>query len=85
MVAIAACRVRFRAIIHEDGTVECWKKPRLGDWEVPCRDPREARPSHPEVRAARRAHDGDGLRASESESESVAASSEAAEGQYVAR
>jgi hypothetical protein len=34
MVALAESGVRLRAIIHEDGTVERWKKPRLADWET---------------------------------------------------
>jgi hypothetical protein len=55
MVAIAACGVRFRTIIHADGTVERWKKPRLADWEKPRSDPSEPRPPHPEVAAQRRA------------------------------
>jgi hypothetical protein len=33
MVALAESGVRLPAIIHEDGTVERWKKPRLADWE----------------------------------------------------
>ena len=54
MTAIAGCRLRFRQIIHTDGTVERWKKPRLADWEKPRSDPSEPRPQHPEVLAQRR-------------------------------
>jgi hypothetical protein len=55
MVAIAECGVRFRKIIREDGSVECWQKPRLADWEKPRSDPSEAPPNAPEVVAQRRA------------------------------
>jgi hypothetical protein len=55
MVAIAACGLRFRRIVREDGSVECWQKPQLADWEKPRSDPREARPLRPEVAAERRA------------------------------
>jgi hypothetical protein len=26
---------RFRTLIHEDGTTQCWRQPRLAPWEVP--------------------------------------------------
>jgi hypothetical protein len=46
--------VRFRAIVHADGTVERWHTPRLPEWEVPRRDPSERRPLHPDVAEQRR-------------------------------
>jgi hypothetical protein len=52
--ATSSAGLRFRTIIHEDGTVERWQKPRLADWEVPGRDPSGPRPQHPEVLAQRR-------------------------------
>jgi hypothetical protein len=55
MVAIAASGMRFRTIVHPDGTVERWKRPRLANWEKPRSDPSEPRPQHPEVAAQRRA------------------------------
>ena len=55
MVALAESGVKFRKIVHADGTVERWKKPRLADWEKPRRDPAEPRPLHPVVAAERRA------------------------------
>jgi hypothetical protein len=55
MWALAKSGVRFREIVHADGTVEHWKKPRLADWEKPRRDPAEPRPLHPVVAAQRRA------------------------------
>jgi hypothetical protein len=54
MWALRKSGVRFRVIANEDGTVERWKQPRLADWENPRTDPRERRPAHPEVRAARK-------------------------------
>ena len=53
MCALRKAGVRFRRIVHADGTVERWKQPRLADWEIWRTDPRERRPAHPEVRAAR--------------------------------
>jgi hypothetical protein len=46
--------VPFRAIVHEDGTLECWQQPKLPAWEVPKRNPHERRPRAPdwEPRAA---------------------------------
>src|SRR5262249_34205159 len=55
MVALAESGLKFRKIVHADGTVERWKKPRLADWEKPRRDPAEPRPLHPVVAAERRA------------------------------
>jgi hypothetical protein len=46
--------VRFRTIVHEDGTIERWRSPRLPAWEVPRRDPAERRPLAPDVAARRR-------------------------------
>jgi hypothetical protein len=40
--------VRFRTIVHEDGTIERWQQPELPAWEVPKRDPHERRPRAPE-------------------------------------
>jgi hypothetical protein len=40
--------VKFRTIVHEDGTLECWQQPKLPAWEVPKRDPHERRPRAPE-------------------------------------
>jgi hypothetical protein len=55
MWALAKSGVKFREIVHADGTVERWKKPRLADWEKPRRDPAEPRSLHPVVAAQRRA------------------------------
>jgi hypothetical protein len=55
MWALAASGVKFREIVHEDGTVERWQQPELADWELPRRDPVESRPSAPEVLARGRA------------------------------
>jgi hypothetical protein len=55
MWALYKSGVRFRTIVHEDGTIECWRSPRLPKWEVPRRDPSEPRPQHPKVSAQRRA------------------------------
>jgi hypothetical protein len=54
MWALAESGVKFREIVNDDGTVERWQQPQLADWEVPRADPTERRPTHPEVRAARR-------------------------------
>jgi hypothetical protein len=45
---------RFREVVNDDGTTERWQRPELADWELPRADPREKRPAHPEVKAARR-------------------------------
>jgi hypothetical protein len=54
MWASCKSRVRFRVIVHEDGTLERWQQPKLEPWEVPRRDPSELRPQHPDVVAKRR-------------------------------
>lgn len=51
MVALAESGVKFREIVHADGSVERWRKPRLEPWEVPRQSPREARARHPAVLA----------------------------------
>ena len=55
MWALRKSGVRFRTIVHEDGTTERWRQPRLARWEIPRRDPAEPRPNAPEVTAQRRA------------------------------
>jgi hypothetical protein len=47
MWALAQSGVRFRTIVHEDGTVERWQQPELPPWEVPKRNPQERRPRAP--------------------------------------
>ena len=42
-------------IVHDDGTTDRWRQPRLAPWEVPRRDPAEPRPSAPDAAARRRA------------------------------
>jgi hypothetical protein len=54
MWALTQSGVRFREIVHEDGSVEHWRQPELAAWEVPRRDPRQRRPMHPLVAAKRR-------------------------------
>jgi hypothetical protein len=41
--------VPFRTIVHEDGTIERWRQPKLPAWEVPKRNPHERRPRAPEL------------------------------------
>jgi len=48
MWALAKSGVRFRTLINDDGTIECWQQPELPAWEVPKRDPHERRPRAPE-------------------------------------
>jgi hypothetical protein len=55
MWALRKSGVRFRAIVHRDGTRERWRQPKLAPWEIPRRDPAERRPNAPEVLAKRRA------------------------------
>jgi hypothetical protein len=55
MWALRKSGVRFRTLVHEDGTTERWRQPRLAPWEVPRRDPAEPRPNAPDVAARRRA------------------------------
>lgn len=55
MRALRKSGVRFRVILHADGTRERWRQPKLAPWEAPRRDPAEQRPQHPEVAAQRRA------------------------------
>jgi hypothetical protein len=47
MWALAQSGVRFREIVHEDGTIERWQQPELPAREVPKRTPRERRPRAP--------------------------------------
>jgi hypothetical protein len=54
MWALVESGVRFREIVHEDGSLELWRQPELAAWEVPRRDPAERRPQHPAIRAQRR-------------------------------
>lgn len=54
MWALKRSGVRFRELVHADGTTERWRQPRLAQWEVPRRDPAERRPNAPEVVAERR-------------------------------
>jgi hypothetical protein len=55
MWALRKSGVRFRTLVHNDGTTERWRQPRLAPWEVPRRDPAEPRPNAPDVAARRRA------------------------------
>jgi len=48
MWALRKSGVKFRTIVHEDGTVECWQQPELLAWEVPKRNPHERRPRAPD-------------------------------------
>jgi len=48
MWALRKSGVKFRTIVHEDGTIECWQQPKLPAWEVPKRNPHERRPQAPE-------------------------------------
>jgi VRR-NUC domain len=52
--AIAESGVKFRVIVHADGTPARWTRPKLEEWEVPRCDPAERRPQHPAIRAQRR-------------------------------
>jgi hypothetical protein len=85
MVAIAASGLRFRTIVHPDGTVERWKRPRLAKWEKPRSDPSEPRPQHPEVAAQRRVARRRSLeRKREKETANLAAERDDAEGGDIA-
>jgi len=55
MWSISKAGIRFRTLVHEDGTTERWRQPRLAPWELPRRDPAEPRPNAPDVAARRRA------------------------------
>jgi len=55
MWALRKSGVRFRTLVHNDGTTERWRQPRLAPWEIPRPDPAEPRPNAPEVTAQRRA------------------------------
>jgi hypothetical protein len=55
MWALRKSGVRFRTLVHNDGTTERWRQPRLAPCEVPRRDPAEPRPNAPDVAARRRA------------------------------
>jgi hypothetical protein len=48
MWALRKSGVKFRTIVHEDGTIECWQQPKLPAWEVPKRNPHERRPRAPD-------------------------------------
>jgi len=45
--AIAKSGLKFRVIVHEDGSLESWQQPPLEPWEIPKTDPRERRPRPP--------------------------------------
>ena len=45
---VLAQSVRFRTLINDDGTRECWQQPKLPPWEVPKRDPHERWPRAPD-------------------------------------
>lgn len=55
MWALGKSGVRFRTLVHNDGTIERWRQPRLAPWEMPRRDPAEPRPNAPDVLVLRRA------------------------------
>jgi hypothetical protein len=55
MWCLSKAGVRFRTLVHEDGTMERWRQPRLARWLIPRRDPAERRPNAPDVAARRRA------------------------------
>ena len=55
MRAMRKSGVKFRTLVHNDGTTERWRQPRLAPWEIPRPDPAEPRPNAPEVTAQRRA------------------------------
>jgi hypothetical protein len=48
MFTLYEAGVPFRAIVHDDGTIECWQQPELLPWEVPKRDPHERQPQAPD-------------------------------------
>jgi hypothetical protein len=48
MWALARSGVRFRTLTRADGTLECWRLPRLPEWEVPMRNSHERRPRAPD-------------------------------------
>jgi len=48
MWALRKSGVKFRTIVRDDGTIECWQQPKLPAWEVPKRNPHERRPRAPE-------------------------------------
>jgi hypothetical protein len=48
MFTLYEAGVPFRAIVHDDGRIECWQQPELQPWEVPKRDPHERRPRAPD-------------------------------------
>jgi hypothetical protein len=54
MWALRKVGVRFGVLTRPDGSRERYRQPKLKPWEVPRTDPREKRPAHPEVRAARK-------------------------------
>jgi hypothetical protein len=54
MWALRKFGVRFRVLTRPDGSRERYRQPKLKPWELPRTDPREKRPAHPEVRAARK-------------------------------
>jgi hypothetical protein len=53
MWAIAKSGLKFRAIVHEDGSLESWQQPPLEPREIPKTDPRERRPRPPSYWAPR--------------------------------
>jgi hypothetical protein len=40
MRALARAKVRLRTLVHNDGTTERWRRPKLAPWEEPRREPR---------------------------------------------
>jgi hypothetical protein len=54
MVALIASGVKFRTIVHADGSRERYRRPKLAPWEVPRTDPTDPRPQHPDLVVKRR-------------------------------
>jgi hypothetical protein len=73
MWALYKSGVRFRTIVHEDGTIERWQSPELPAWEVPKRNPQERRPRAPRWKPGTAAHIAEPREVSRLQSEATAA------------
>jgi hypothetical protein len=48
MWSLSEAGVRFRTLVHEDGTTERWRQPELPEFALPKRNPHERRPRAPD-------------------------------------
>jgi hypothetical protein len=48
MLSLSEVGVKFRTLVREDGTTECWRQPELPEFALPKRNPQERRKRAPD-------------------------------------